>query len=67
MVEWMVFELTPAIVRITMEGVDGKLEGIARHLVSDGACSNGACKSASNIAPDGLVHTMHVKQFIDRY
>jgi len=65
-VEWMVFELTPAIVRITVEGVDGKLEGIARRLVSDGACSNGACETASNIAPDGLVRAVHVKQFIDR-
>jgi len=44
-----------------MEGVDSKLEGIARHLVSDGAC-----ETASNIAPDGLVHAVHVKQFIDR-
>ena len=65
-VEWMVFELTLAIVRITVEGVDGKLEGIARCLVSDGACSNGACETASNIAPNGLVCTVHVKQFIDR-
>jgi len=59
-VEWMVFKLTLAIVHITVEGVDGKLEGIARHLVLDGAC-----ETASNIAPNGLVCAVHVKQFID--
>ena len=61
----MVFELTPVIVRMTVEGVDGKLESITRRLVPDRACSNGTCETASDIASDGLVRAMHVEQFID--
>ena len=62
----MVFELTLAIVCMTMEGVDGKLESITRHLVPDRACSNGTCETASDITCNGLVHAVHVEQFIDR-
>ena len=61
----MIFELALAIVRMAVEHIDSKSEVIARRLISDGACSDSACEAASDIASNGLVHAVHIKQLIN--
>ena len=63
----MIFELALVIVRMAVECIDSNSEVIARCLISDGACSNGACEAASNIASNGLVHAVHIKQLINSH
>jgi len=61
----MVLELTLAIVRMAVKRIDSKSQVITRRLISDGACSDSASEAASDIASNGLVHAVHVKQLIN--
>ena len=61
----MVLELALAIVCMAMEHIDSKSQVITRRLILDGACSDSASEAASDIASNGLVRAMHIKQLIN--